>query len=288
MSARTGATHELASLFSRIHQLPQLETIDLIFSQAGGCWLRVDGSDCSSLQRSILVALASSFSFCVPPKLISLSLRNLRTWDLTPLEWPPFQAVLRNLRRLRLSVLFDRAHDIFIALDRWSHFWGTLCAPLILAPTQHTLTELTLHTNVLVGASMGLSFTGLYFQNLRVLSLRKFVFEPSVGVEPFILQHAATLARLELISCKTLIPNNEEPSCWGRIWDSFATGLTALVALHVDESERRYVCHWHHGRVSYVSYIGKEATAHVDVADAAALERFYVTVAARSEAPGAS
>jgi len=132
-----------------------------------------------------------------------------------------------------------------------------------------------------------LSFTGLYFQNLCVLSLRMLVFEPSAGAEPFILRHAATLARLELTKCKLLIPNDEEPGAgptrWEHIWDSFATGLTALVALHVDESgvnglELRYVRHR-----PELSYWEVSVPAHLDVADAAALERFYVTVAARSE-----
>ena len=140
-----------------------------------------------------------------------------------------------------------------------------------------------------------LSFTGLHFPNLRVLSLRGLVFNPSVGVEPFILRHAATLARLELISCKLLIPNDEEsgmgPTRWAHIWDSFATGLTALVSLHVDESgvhgsgHRRYVRHR-----TELSHWEVTVPAHLDVADALALERLYVTVAARSsgEARGVS
>jgi hypothetical protein len=306
MSVRTSATHELASSFSRIHQLPQLETIDLTFLPADGCWLDFDAEDRPALQRSILVALASSFSFRAPPKLISLSLRNLRTWDLSPLECPPFQTVLKHLQRLRLFVLFDRVHDAVTALDRWTYFWGTLCFRLILAPTQHALTELTLHADTPVGASLGLSltgmrlpnlcvlsFTGLYFPNLCVLSLRMLVFEPSVGAEPFILRHAATLARLELVKCELLIPNDEESGAgltrWEHIWDSFATGLTALVALHVDESGvdgsgHRYVRHR-----PELSYWEVSIPAHLDVADTVALERLYVTVAARSEeARGAS
>jgi hypothetical protein len=276
-SVRTSATHELASSFSRIHQLPQLETIDLTFLPADGHWLAIEGED-RPVQRSILVALVSSFNFRAPPKLISLSLRNLRTWDLSPLECPPFQAVLKNLRRLRLFVLCDRACDEVTALDRWRYFWGTLCFRLILAPTQHSLRELTLHTHINVGARMGLSFTGLYFPNLRMLSLRNFVFEPSVGVEHFILQHANTLARLEFIKCKLPIPNDKEPCAsqtrWEHIWDSFATGLTALVELHHE---------WRHRYVLYGGEFYREVHFGAQkVADCVALERFFVTVAARS------
>jgi hypothetical protein len=255
-----------------MHQLPQLETIDLMFPAD---WLDFDGGIRSALQRSILVALASSFNSRAPPKLISLSLRNLHTWDLASLECPPFQAVLKNLRRLRLSVLYDRAHDVGTPLDPWSYFWGTLCYRLILAPTQHALTELTLHPETYVDASTGLSFTGLYFPNLCLFSLRMFVFEPSVGVEPFVLRHAATLVQLELITCKLLVPNDEESTRWKHIWDSFATRLTALVVLHVCRSEHRYVSH--NGLVWEAC-----APAHLVVGDAAALERLYVTVVARS------
>jgi hypothetical protein len=288
-----------------MHQLPRLETIDLTFFPADVSRFYVRRFDSDSyegrlaLQRSILVSLASSFSSHAPLKLISLSLQNLRTWDIAPIESPPFQSVLKNLRRLRLSVLYDRAHDVATPLDRWLYFWDTLCYRLILAPTQHALTELTLHTDGFVGAAMGMSFTGLYFPNLRMLSLSMFVFEPSVGAEPFILKHADTLAQLELVMCKLHIPNDEEPSAsrtrWERIWESFATGLTALVVLHVGGSEHRYV---RRGLISYgeelvppgpVSYWEVSAPVHLEVSDAEALERLYFTVTARSEeARGAS
>ena len=255
-----------------------------------------------ALQRTILVALASSFSFCAPPKLISLTLRNLRTWDLAPLECPAFQVVLKNLRRLQLFMLFDRARDDATAFDRWSYFWSALCYRLILVPTQHALTELTLHPETPFGAMGGLhvhgihlqnlrvlSFAELYFPSLRVLSLRMLVFKPSAGVETFILRHAATLARLELIMCKLLIPNDEKsgagPTRWEHIWDNFATRLTALVALHVDDSSvNGSAKNYRYSREKTESiYFEEDVPPHLDVADAAALERLYVTIAARSE-----
>ena len=242
-SVTISAARELGKLFSRLHRLPRLETINLTFFSAYGHWLDFDGEGRLALQESTLRALATSFSVRSPSKLTSLSLHNLHTWDVSPLESPPFQAVLKTLRRLQLSVIYDRARDLAIASDRWSHFWGTLCCHLVLAPTQHFLTELARHGNVHVGASLKLCFAGLHFPRLRALSC-KILFEPSVGAEPFILRHAATLTRLHLIACKLPFDTPSTPDeeltaviTWKNIWDSFATDLTALVALHVDESD---------------------------------------------------
>lgn len=88
---RTGATHELGSSFSRIHQLPLLETINLKFFRAHGHQLDSNNEGRLTLQASILGALAASFSFRAPPKLIPLSPHNLSTWDLTPSILPHFR-----------------------------------------------------------------------------------------------------------------------------------------------------------------------------------------------------
>ncbi|KAI9453704.1 hypothetical protein BJY52DRAFT_804066 [Lactarius psammicola] len=305
---RTNAIQELASSFSRVHQLPHLETINLTFYPVYDNLLNSDGQGRPALQTSILGALAASFSVCTPPKLTTLSLHNLRTSDpsdSSPLESAPFQSVLTTLRRLQLSVLFDSAPDPYTFSARWRRFWATLIPRVVLTPTQHTLTELTLHSDTYVGALSGLSLAGLHFPHLCVLSLRKLVFEPSIGIEPFILRHAATLAQLELLICKlpahvnrllprtpppsTTHPRDEEsshrPACWERIWDRFAVELTALVSLRVDERpwgsagpECRYV---YPGLGTTFLEIGTAESRNT--ADAAALRRFHMTVAARSE-----
>jgi len=251
--------------------------------------LDTDGRGRLALQASILGALMASFSVSAPPKLTSLSLHNLRTWELLPLESAPFQTVLTTLRRLQLSVLYDHAPDPFTFSARWFHFWGTFCPRMVLAPTQHALTELTLHSNARVGASSGLSFAGLHFPHLCALSLRGLVFQPSVGLEPFVLRHAATLAQLELLGCKLPAPtdtplsqspfirdgeSSSRPGGWDRIWDRFAAELTALVTLHVD-SECRYI--------ELVFFGEIDVHESRNVADAAALRRFHITVAARSD-----
>ncbi|KAH8997869.1 hypothetical protein EDB86DRAFT_2828716 [Lactarius hatsudake] len=297
----TSALHELASSFYRVHQLPRLKTLSLTFYPDYG--LR-SGSDSSTLahqdpvlQTSILGALAASFSVRAP-KLTSLSLHNLHTSDLSLLESPSFQTALTTLLRLQLSVLFfNRSPGSYTDLERWCNFWGTLCPRMVLTPTQHSLTELTLHSGTYVGAFFGLSFAGLHFPRLCALSLRMVVFEPSVGATQFILRHAATLARLELLLCKlvythsrTAHPMDEEsspePYYWEYIWDRFAAELTVLVALHVDErrnswggafAECRYVVPVPEGMVYVEKYDFTPSNA------APALRSFQLTVAARSE-----
>lgn len=307
-SVRTSAILELASSFSRIHQLPRLETVNLMFY---GKWFNPDCKGRLALQESILGALAASFSVRAPSKLTSLSLHNLYPSALSSLDSPPFQTVLTTLRQLRLFMILDRALGLNTALDHWCHFWGTLCTRIFLAPTQQSLTELTLHSDVYVGALSELSLHALHFPHLYALSLRNLVFEPSVGAEYFILRHAPTLMRLELITCKlpidtnrslysspslssppsTTLPKCEESSdgsgCWDRIWDRFAAELIALVVLHVDERRRdpwgdtlecRYV-----DPGPGVSYCEANALEPRNVADAEALRHFRMIIAARSE-----
>lgn len=249
--------------------------------------LRFETGGILARHASILDALADSFSIRAPSKLTSLSLKNLRTCDLTSLESSSSQAVLKNLRRLQLYMNHDRAEGIITSSDESDPclpFWGTLFRRVVLNPTQHSLTELTLECNQLVGALSGLSFARLHFPYLCALSLRNIVFEPSVGVESFVLRHASTLARLELVTC--MLPLNfntgssARPIYWAHIWDSFAVEVTALVALHVNVTSAsglklRYVLTGPKRRMN--------APEHVDAADGAALRQLYATVATRSK-----
>lgn len=163
---------------------------------------------------------------------------------------------------------------------------------MILGPAQHSLTDLTLHCDTLVGDSSGLSLAGLHFPRLTTLSMRNFVLQLSVGVEPFILRHAATLARLQLLTCKLptyadLLPVPWEwewelppqtSICWDSIWDRFAAELTSLVSLHVDHAECSYVSTYF-----LLSFFSDSGNQPRDAADMAALQRFQAVVAARSE-----
>ncbi|KAH9059847.1 hypothetical protein EDB87DRAFT_1619807 [Lactarius vividus] len=298
----TSVINELTSSFSRLHQLPRLKTINLMFYKRYGYQRygknRPDGSS-HALQSAVLSALASSFRVRAPD-LTLLSLHNLRTSDISPLESPPFQTVLTTLQRFRLSPLFDPP-DPFTLDDRWSHFWGTLRPPM-LTPMQHPLTELILDSNAHVGTLAGLSFDWLHFPCLCSLSLSKLVFEPSIGAQNFILRHAATLARLELITCR--LPANRatffKPSpsssrtfardesssrlgTWERVWDCFAAELTALVSLHVMENREEWNPDFQY-RIHGLWMPGSRDTgsfARRNAADAAALRRLHITVNTR-------
>ncbi|KAH9162721.1 hypothetical protein EDB89DRAFT_2079433 [Lactarius sanguifluus] len=287
-SVRPNIIHELADSFSLVHQLPRLETINLTFCPVDDHSLDPDGGGRLTLQASILDALATSFSVRAPPNLTYLSLRNLRILNHSPLESPSFQTFLTTLRRLELSVFIDRGLEPETFPASWCHFWTTTFPRMVPAPTHNSLTELTLHGGTPVGASAGLSLAALHFPRLCALSLRDLVFEPSVAIEPFVLRHAATLARLELLGCALptgtdthlSISGSEEsssrPACWERIWDRFAAELTALVALHVDSLGCLYLRPG--PGVSFYDIGHQESEA-----DVAALLRFHMTVAARSE-----
>jgi hypothetical protein len=297
---------KLASSFYRIHQLPRLETIGLRFNAVYNNEIISDSEGHLFLQASILGALVDSFSVRAPSKLTSLSLLNLRASDPHPLETFPLQAILPTLRCLQLSAVFDSAPDPHSFHGRWRHFWSTLSRPLRMIPvqTQVDLTELTLHSDACVGTSDGLSLRELHFPRLSVLSLRNIVFNPIRDDEVFALRHAATLMRLELLTCKVLVGSNRAPAPapskytnlagevaldlrahWDRIWDRFTAELTALVSLYVDERhhdrEYRYVYRRIGGSYKVTDVVGSR-----NAADLAALQRFRMAVAARSTEKG--
>ena len=290
-AVKSNAIHELSRTFSRIHQLFHLETLNLTFHPIKDNQVNSNDTVLLALQVSILGALAASFKVDIPPNLTSFSLHNLRTSDISPLESPPFQNFLTTLRRLHLSVLFDLSTNPYFSDNQWCKFWITFCPRMILAPMQPSLTELTLHSDFLLGPLSGLSFTGLHFPHLCALSLRNLFLQPSVGVEAFILRHAASLARLELLECKLpaydtlpLPPSNLDPApppshyCWDSIWDRFAVELTALVALNIEDPNCSYVSSY----FMIVPFLDSVRQSR-DATDLAALERFHAVVAARSE-----
>ena len=300
-SVNTEAIDELASSFSRVHQLHRLETIKLEFTPTyDNRWPATsDSRDRLSLQASILGALAASFRVRASSKLTSLSLLNIRASDPTPLETLPLQNILRTLRCLQLSAVSDIAPDPVTFRDRWRYFWSTFSSCMVPVQTQIDLTELTLHSDRAVGGLDSLSLRELHFPRLAVLSLRNIVFNPIQDDEVFVLRHAATLVRLELLTCKVLMGEKRLPAPaqskytnlagevemsfrqhWDRIWDRFAAGLTAVVTLNVyeryNDREARYV-HRRGGLYTIISAIKSR-----NEADLAALQRFRMTVAARS------
>ena len=290
-AVKSNAIHELSRTFSRIHQLFHLETLNLTFHPIKDNQVNSNDTVLLALQVSILGALSASFKVRIPPNLTSFSLHNLRTSDISPLESPPFQNFLTTLRCLHLFVLFDLSTDQNFLNSHWCKFWSTFCPRMILAPTHYSLTELTLHSDVFLGTFSGLSFTGLHFPHLCALSLRNVFLQPSVGVEAFILRHATSLARLELLACKLPAydihpfppfdlypPPPPSQYCWNIIWDRFAVELTALVALNIEDPNCSYVSSCY----MFIPFFDNTGQSR-DATDFAALERFHAVVAARSE-----
>ena len=299
ISVINDAIDGLASSFSRIHQLPRLETINLRFNPKYHIKMNSDGNGRLSLQSSILGALATSFNVRAPSKLTSLSLHNLRPSFPHPLETLPMQTILTRLQRLQLTPVYDRRPNSN-TYHAWCYLWQKLSLCTIPAVQTQVLTELALHSNEFVGSFDGLSLHELHFPHLAVLSLRNIVFNPVKYDEVFVIRHAATLVRLELLTCKVCFGSTSLPSPaplqytnlagdvekslrqhWDRIWDRFAAELTALVTLDVKG------CH-NDVESPYVQRRGWRFLIILDVdesryaADRAALQRFQMTVTARS------
>ena len=295
MSAITGAINKLASSFSRIHQLPRLEAINLQFTEIRYQTL-FNGEAHRSLQASLLGALADSFHVHVPSKLMSLYLLNLRTFGPHPLETLQSQTILTTSRRLKLSVVFELNYpDVPVPFYLLNNFWGSLSLRMIPVQMQVILTDLVLHSDGLFGTTSTLSFSELHFPCLSKLSLRDIVFTTtSPGAEDFILRHSTTLTLLELFTCKVLMSNNaslllsqsestnlamdvewRRRPYWDRIWDRFAAELTSLITLHVDERFSQYV------HMIGSSYFIRNTGESRNAADRAALQHFRMTVTTR-------
>jgi hypothetical protein len=289
-SVRTNAISELVSLFSCIHQFPRLETINLTFYPMLDNRVGSNSGGRRSLQAPLLGALATwqLQRPCAIQADVPLFARPTHVGILPSRISPIPDCPDAALRRLQLSVLYDIAPDD----ARWCNFWSTFFPRTIPAPTQHALTEFSLHSDMPIGSSSELSFVGLYLPRLYALSLSNFVLEPPVGIEPFILRHATTLTRLELLMFSlpitrlrplstsispsvTLTRAEESDHSWDYIWDRFAVELTALVALHLDDC---WYCIYGPNRCVW----GVSVSNSCNAVDASALQRFRTIVAARS------
>ncbi|KAI0259354.1 hypothetical protein BC834DRAFT_634556 [Gloeopeniophorella convolvens] len=289
---RTSTIDALYDAFSAIYNLPLLETVSLTFFQSYGYWRGSDIPGHRKLQASVLDALALSFTRS-QPNLKSLHLHNLHITHLGPLASPAIRTVLEHLSDLRISLLFDDTTDGSAFPAHWEHFWGTTLPERILTPTQSALISLTLHSDAHVGGDARLALADMRFAHLNALSLRRVVFDARTGAEVFILAHAQTLMRLELIGCKLPAPaygSAHLPRAWADVWDKFEIELVGLRELRVDQRrsdrwgfngpERRYV-----RAGPQMTFVEAEIGAESDAADAASLKRLHAAVAARVEAP---
>ena len=119
MSVKPRAINELAELFSRIHQLPRLQTINLSFYPSHENWLRVN------IQTSILGALVADFSIRTLQNLISLSLHNLRPLYLRPSSLPHFKPY---------CIPYGASNCPFACQNAWTTHAGSTFG----APSAHT------------------------------------------------------------------------------------------------------------------------------------------------------
>lgn len=122
------------------------------------------------------------------------------------------------------------------SFDPFAVFWSSTIPSHFLESTQSYLTSLTLHSNQAVGYEPLLDLQHLHFPYLSHLSLRLIAFtraESRKGIDGFIIQHKATLEKLELHACPMVIPSQGSKRVWSDVWTIFQTELDNLMDITV-------------------------------------------------------
>ncbi|KAJ7829174.1 hypothetical protein B0H14DRAFT_3717699 [Mycena olivaceomarginata] len=163
------------------------------------------------LQKDIFTALASS----PPPLLASLALIDMIAED--------FHRVFRSLKTLEISVLCNADLEGVYCDEVLGDFWDQSVPHMVRSAT--AVTALTIRSDLRVGALPAMTFD-MFLPHLSSLVLHKFVLHDAVE---FILDHKATLTRLELHDCS--IDGGLEgdiPRPWHAVFALFEAELGAL------------------------------------------------------------
>ncbi|THH15413.1 hypothetical protein EW146_g5056 [Bondarzewia mesenterica] len=276
----------ISNAFLRLWDMPALRTLTLVF---GGLdderrSDRVIYCDIhpASRQSRILRAVANPSHPRLP--LTALKIHNLFPCHDEVRDAVPFNAMFPSLTHLRITVSLDRA---LVFPDDVNLFWmDTIRTRFLKAPTA-TLTTLLLHSDVAFGVFETFTFEDLKFPRLSSLSLGNATFDHLGGLERFIVEHRATLTRLELKTCTIVYINNGVISerRWSHVWNCFAEQLLLLTDLaveeRVDESPRPgyFLRYCVYQRVSGLKAF--VAIVAVEEEDTAALEAMQLLVASR-------
>ncbi|TFY57271.1 hypothetical protein EVG20_g8614, partial [Dentipellis fragilis] len=179
--------------------------------------------------RALLCALATSPS--PPPKLTSLTFRNMHPICIPQSSHPSFTALLSHLTHLDLQI----CHTPFVPSEI-QRFWCTTMFE-ILSLAQATLTTLALSSDEHTFMDYtGFSFEHLHFPRLRGLALSSMSLDaPVLRLEDFVLRHEATLRRLEMRECRLLQCSNDRFPArpWAEIFEGFVNALPELVELDI-------------------------------------------------------
>ncbi|KAJ7810769.1 hypothetical protein B0H14DRAFT_1480769 [Mycena olivaceomarginata] len=171
------------------------------------------------LQKDIFTALASS----PPPLLASLALIDMIAVPDDIYAQEDFHRVFRSLKTLEISVLCNADLEGVYCDEVLGEFWDQSVPHMVRSAT--AVTALTIRSDLRVGALPAMTFD-MFLPHLSSLVLHKFVLHDAVE---FILDHKATLTRLELHDCS--IDGGLEgdiPRPWHAVFALFEAELGAL------------------------------------------------------------
>ncbi|KAJ7187190.1 hypothetical protein C8R46DRAFT_1059128 [Mycena filopes] len=201
-SGETGR-EAVRAVFAGLAKFPKLEHLRCDFHdcyQESTNFMSETPTHFLRLQLGIFSTLAAH----PPPPLASLSLTNVLAIPNPIYAQPDFQRVFHSLQRLDISILSDADFEGSYFQEPLVEFWEQ-SVPSMLRGARSTLTSLTLRSDQPTGSCPRLPFTDVSFPHLTSLALHNFCLIPTLPesdvVVAFILQHKATLARLELHGC---------------------------------------------------------------------------------------
>ncbi|KAI0060717.1 hypothetical protein BV25DRAFT_924586 [Artomyces pyxidatus] len=257
----------LGDAFSLIHELPSLRSLTLTFwhpdwpHQPAATAATADDDEGGIdgymfLPKEILTAITDS-SEMLSQKLRALTINNLMAYNDPSQYTTQFGRLFANLESVRLTVVSSNDPSFIDDMEEaiWDNFWSDFISGTVLRSLEDlpsgSLTSLTLHNpHHLYEPPVFVPWSDVTLPLLSSLSLLGFDFEGIPYLEDFIVRHAGTLVRLELLHCvmetdrephmdeamlAQLIEDSEHRS-WVSVWDTLALEMTVLMELVVEDA----------------------------------------------------
>ncbi|KIM87913.1 hypothetical protein PILCRDRAFT_814622 [Piloderma croceum F 1598] len=267
----------------RLHKFTRLKTLRFSFHSSYCECRRLGGAQPSLhflVQKAVLASIASD---PYPAMVRNLSLTNVIGIEDDVYESPTFQTVISSLQSLSISTIapeYETGCDF--ELRHWyNDFWRSTMPTRFLTPPESSLTSLSLGSDVIIGPIDNFNINYHFFPRLASLKLERFLFH-WYPVTEFILQHNATLQKLELRNCEMYVPHTVGPPIpahWSDVYKRLQIEMTKLEELVVVTSAWR-------GEFSgqiYSEMGGESEFCQVELAteeeeDAVALAELYAVV----------
>jgi len=149
---------------------------------------------------------------------------------------PAFQAVVSSLQCLSVSTISSiEAGCLASILQSYQHFWSSVIPTRFLVPARRSLMSLSLSGDQYIGFPDGFKINAHHFPQLTSLTLHHFIFG-WIPVADFVVNHKATLRRLELRDCGFVLHEKESllhDGYWSDVWERFQVELVMLEELNV-------------------------------------------------------